>query len=281
VDLAELTRLLATTEDRPARMARVLYLDDAGEPAGFADVVGDPATVLDRLDTEGADGLAIQLWAFDGAVQVPAAVGVNRSGRWSLAVAGGAGAGQAGDGHAGDGPVEVALDDRVPMAEDPAVVASCWTLVIHALAALDRADAIPEPPDDPNPAAYLAAAWLGQQLAAAELVADTSDPVVRTGPEDDAGTALGVLELPDEAGLVKALGLDGALAGWDAVHAAVADARADDASRLGRNGVAWHAHDLLGDPGRVLGALAAAGHVDTADRIFATMIDRGWVRPVS
>lgn len=276
MDLAELVHLLATTEDRPVRMARVLYLGDVGEPAGFVDVVGDLATVLDRLDTEGADGLAIQLWAFDGTVEVPAAVAANRSGRWSLAVAGGAEAGHAADGH-----VEVALDDRAPVAEDPAVVASCWTLAIHALAALDRADAIPEPPDDPHPAAYLAAAWLGQQLAATDLVADTPGSVVRAGPDGGAAVALGALELPDEAGLVEALGLAGALAGWDAVHAAVADARSDDASRLGRNGVAWHAHDLLGDPGRVLGALAAAGHVDTADRLFATMIERGWVRPLA
>lgn len=249
MELTALAEVLASTDDRPARMARVLYLTEqegALAPAGFADAIGDPASVLARLDTEGADGLAVQVFVDDEMGEaVPAAVVASRAGAFALAI--------------GD---EDGLD-RAPQADDGPEVASCWRLVVHALGALDRADAVPEPPDDPHPGAYLMAAWLAGRIDAA----------------DGDGVDLSSLDLPSEADLADDLGATST--GWDAVHEVVAAARPEIADHLGRNGVAWQAHDLLGDPGSVLGALARRGHVDTADRLFDALTERGWARPVS
>ena len=85
--------------------------------------------------------------------------------------------------------------------------------------------------------------------------------------------------LPDEAGLVAALDLPADLAGWDAVaEAAAVRAPAATARALGRNGVAWEAHVLLGDPGAHLAAVAESGRVDLADAMFGELTERGWAR---
>lgn len=249
--LLDLAHVLAST-DHPRRQSRVLYLTETGdglEPAGFVDAVGDVATVLDRLDTAGADGLAVQTHV-DGPDGHPVAVVATRTGGFAAAVA------------ARHGRPAVGLD-RAPRPDDPAALHLCWRFVVHGLAALERADAVPEPPDDPHPAAYLMAAWLeGLQEAA------------RTDP--------GVLDriggLPDEAGLVAALHLPEQLSGWDAVHEAVVARAPAAAARLGRNGVAWEAHVLLGDPGAHLAGVAESGHVELADRLFGDLTERGWAR---
>lgn len=257
--MLDLAHLLATTEDHPGRRARVLYLtdtDDGLEPAGYADAVGDAATVLDRLDTEGADALGIQTRvgsSEDGSDRAVAVV-ATRGGHFALAVTPEEG---------GDGAT--VTSDRAPLRGDPPATQACWRFVVHALAALDRADAIPEPPDDPHPAAYLMAAWLSTLLTAAKVDPEVLD---RTGG------------LPDEPGLVAALDLPVELSGWDAVHHAVAVGNPTLADRLGRDGVAWEAHELLGDPGAHLAAVAESGRVDLADQLFAELTDRGWARPV-
>lgn len=251
MDLTPLARVLASTERRPARASRVLYLADQGEglaPAGYADAVGDVATVLDRLDAEGADGVAVQLRVPDGERTSPASVVVTRAGGYALAIV--------------DGDDEV-VRDAPPGRDDPAAVATCWRLVVHGLAALDRSDVVPEPPDDPHPAAYLAGAWMRNALQS--RITD--------------GHPLEGAQLPSEDGLVGALDLPTDLRGWDAVHAAVQASRPQDADRLGRNGVAWEAHDLLGDPGHALAAVADAVGVATADAFFDALVDRGWARP--
>lgn len=256
--LIELAQVLASTEDHPRRGSRVLYLlREQGElaPAGFADAVGDVTTVLDRLDTDGADGLAVQTRGVtgdgpDGDTEGrPVAVVATREGGFAMAVGG----------PGGDAA------DRAPRADDAPPLQQCWRVVVHALAALDRIDAIPEPPDDPHPAAYLMAAWLGALLEASHDDASTLD----RGPE-----------LPDEPALVRALGLPVELRGWDAVHEAVATRAPAAAARLGRNGVAWQANLLLGDPGRHLAALAASGRVELADALFAQLTARGWARAI-
>lgn len=251
LDLAE---VLATT-DHPGTRPRVLYCTETGEglePAGYADAVGDVVTVLDRLDTEGADALAIQHAVAVQGEDEPrhAAVVATRTGDHAVVVAG------------LDGTT--ATSDRAPAPDDPPAVQACWRVVVHALAALDRADAIPEPTDDPHPAAYLMAAWLRPLIEAAAVDAEVLDRVT---------------DLPSESGLVGALDLPHDLHGWDAVHAAVAAIHPQTADRLGRNGVAWEAHELLGDPGALLGAIARTGHVDLADHLFAQLTARGWARP--
>ncbi len=258
MNLLDLAQLLATTEDHPGRRARVLYLthtDGGLEPAGFADAVGDAATVLDRLDTEGADALAVQtrVGSVDAGTDRAVAVVATRQGDFAIAVTPDGG---------GDGAATTT--DRAPRRGDPPATQACWRFVVHALAALDRADAIPEPPDDPHPAAYLMAAWLSTLLAAAKV-----DPEVL----DRAGG------LPDEAGLVAALDLPAELSGWDAVHRAVEVSHPTVADRLGRQGVAWEAHELLGDPGAHLAAVAESGRVDLADQLFGELTERGWARP--
>lgn len=258
MNLLELAQVLATTPDHPPRRSRVLYLVDDGdgpEPAGFADTVGDVTTVLDQLDTEGADGLAVQVRVTVGGEQDdarPAAVVATRAGGFAASVAESTG-----------GTTESL--DRAPRPADSAALQACWRLVVHALAALDRADAIPEPPDDPHPGAYLMAAWLAGVVEEAKVDARAFDRVEG---------------LPTEAALVDALGLPAALHGWDAVHEAATVRAPAAAGRLGRNGVAWEAHTILGDPGRHLGALADAGRVDLADAIFAELTARGWARPI-
>lgn len=259
MNLPELAHVLATTEDHPGGRARVLYLtdtEDGLELAGFADAVGDVVTVLDRLDTEGADALAVQTRvdpADDARAQLVAVVATRR-GEYAVSVAP----------HGAGGADEVVTTDRPPRQDDPAAVQACWRLVVHALAALDRRDAIPEPPDDPHPAAYLMAAWLSTILAAAKVEPEVLD---RAGG------------LPDEPGLVAALDLPAELSGWDAVYEAVAVGQPAAADRLGRNGVAWEAHELLGDPGAHLAAVAESGRVDLADQLFDELTDRGWARP--
>lgn len=254
VNLLDLAHVMATTPDHPRRRTRVLYLTDTGdglEPVGFADVVGDVTTVLDRLDTEGADGLAVQtrvVGEADGAGR-PVAVVASRAGRFATAVAD------------GDGPTTL---DRAPRPGDPQVMQDCWRLVVHALAALERADAIPEPPDDPHPGAYLMAAWLGVVLDAAD-----GDPAALDA----------IAGLPDEPDLVAALDLPAQLSGWDAVQHAVASRHPAAADRLGRNGIAWEAHALLGDPGAHLTAVAETGRVELADALFEQLTARGWARP--
>ena len=89
-----------------------------------------------------------------------------------------------------------------------------------------------------------------------------------------------VRDLPSETELVADLGLSSDLAGWDAVHAVVAQQAPQVASYLGRNGVAWEAHTLLGDPGTHLAAVAEAGRHELADTLFAQLTERGWARPV-
>lgn len=252
MDLSPLARVLATTDARPARMSRVLYLMDQGEglvPAGYVDAVGDVATVLDRLETEGADGLAVQARVAvpDESAPRDTAVVAARTGDHAMAVA--------------DDPSEAAALDRAPRPGDPPALQGAWRLVVHALAALERPDAIPEPPDDPHPGAYLLAAWL--------------DRLVASG--DDA-TLDGLTELPDETALVADLGAPANLAGWDAVHALVRTAHPEAAARLGRNGVAWEAHELLAEPGAALSGLAGTGRVELADRVFADLAHRGWAR---
>lgn len=254
--LLDLAHVLATTPDHPQQRSRVLYLTDTAdglEPAGFADAVGDVVTVLDRLDTEGADGLAVQtrVGVHDEPDDRPAAVVASRAGRFAMAVA------------EEDG--RPAALDRAPRPDDPPALQLCWRVVVHALAALERRDAIPEPPDDPHPAAYLVAAWLGTLLQAAKVDASVLDRVQA---------------LPSEAGLVEALDLPVELAGWDAVREAAAVRAPGAADRLGRNGVAWEAHVLLGDPGAHLAAVAESGRVDLADRLFGDLIERGWARAV-
>lgn len=258
MNLLDLAHLLATTEDHPGRRARVLYLtqtDGGLEPAGFADAVGDAATVLDRLDTEGADALAVQtrVGSADDGTDRAVAVVATRRGDFAIAVT-----------PEVDGDGAATTTDRAPRRDDPAATQACWRFVVHALAALDRADAIPEPPDDPHPATYLMAAWLSTLLAAAKV-----DPEVL---DRTAG-------LPDEPGLVAALDLPAELSGWDAVHRAVAVTHPSVADRLGRHGVAWEAHELLGDPGAYLAAVAESGRVDLADQLFGELTDRGWARP--
>lgn len=258
MNLLELAQVLATTPDHPPRRSRVLYLVDDGdgpEPAGFADAVGDVATVLDQLDTEGADGLAVQVRVLvDGPEEDarPAAVVATRDGAFAVAVGG-----------AGDGATQTL--DRAPRPGDPDALQACWRLVVHTLAALDRSDAIPEPPDDPHPGAYLMAAWLAGVVEDAKVDASTLDRIEG---------------LPTEAGLVDAIGLPAGLDGWDAVHEAATVRAPVAAGRLGRNGVAWEAHAILGEPGRHLGALADAGRVELADAIFAELTARGWARPI-
>lgn len=257
MQLTELAEVMATTEDHPRRRSRVLYLTAAPgglEPAGFADTVGDVVTVLDRLDTEGADGLAVQtrVGAHDEPEDRPAAVVASRSGGFALAVA------------PGHGRPAASLD-RSPRPDDPPALQLCWRVVVHALAALDATDEIPQPPDDPHPAAYLMAAWLGTLLEAAKV---------------DAGVLDRVRALPDEAGLVQALDLPADVRGWDAVHAAAGVRAPELADRLGRNGVAWEAHVLLGDPARHLAAIAESGRVELADALFGDLTERGWARAV-
>lgn len=253
MNLLDLAEVLASTDDHPRRGSRVLYLtpgDGGLEPAGFADTVGDVTTVLDRLDTEGADGLAVQAHVVAGEEPAPHPVAVvaDRTGGFAMVVAGEVGA----------------ASDHAPRPDDPAALQQCWRFVVHALAALDRAADIPEPPDDPHPAAYLMAAWLATVVEAAKL-----DPEVLDQLES----------LPDEAGLVGALGLPPRLRGWDAVHAAAMARSEQRAHRLGRNGTAWQAHVLLGDPAAMLSAVADAGRVELADALFAQLIERGWARP--
>jgi hypothetical protein len=259
VQLVDLARVLATTEDHPRHRSRVLYLSDDGggpEPAGFADAVGDVVTVLDRLDTEGADGLAVQTRVgapqagADEPVDRPAAVVALRDGGFAMAVG------------AGHGRPTVA-SDHAPRPDDAPALQLCWRFVVHAMAALDAADAIPEPPDDPHPAAYLMAAWLRTVLQAAKVDAEVLDRI---------------RVLPDEAGLVAALGLPVDASGWDAVREAAAVRAPEVAERLGRNGTAWEAHVLLGDPGVHLAAVAESGRVELADRLFADLTERGWAR---
>ena len=253
MDLTPLAQVLATTEQRPARASRVLYLtgqDDGLAPAGYADAVGDVATVLDRLDTEGADGLAVQVRVPHADGDRPAAVVVDRGGHFALAVV-------------DDGDDPVLTRDTPPRRDDPVAVAACWRVIVHALAAVDRSDAVPEPPDDPHPAAYLAGAWLVSRLAS----------------RGDNGHALDRVELPSESGLVEDLDLPAELTGWDAVHAAVQASSPEQADRLGRNGVAWEAHELLGDPGRALASVAESVGTATADRFFEALVERGWARP--
>lgn len=261
MDLRDLAEVMAATEDHPRHRSRVLYLTDVGdglEPAGFADAVGDVVTVLDRLDTEGADGLAIQTRVGapdeqgDRVPDRPVAIVVGRGGGFAVAAA---------EGH---GRPAVSLD-RAPRPDDPAVLQLCWRFVVHALAALEARDAIPEPPDDPHPGAYLMAAWLGTLLTAAKV---------------DAGVLDRVQALPSEAGLVEALDLSADARGWDAVHEAVAARDPEAAARLGRNGVAWEAHTLLGDPARHLSAVAESGRVELADAMFGDLTQRGWARAV-
>lgn len=257
----DLAHVLATTEDHPRRRSRVLYLTDTGdglEPVGFADAVGDVVTVLDRLDTEGADGLAVQtrVGTPDGehgeAPDRPAAVVATRDGSFASAVA---------EGH---GRPDAATD-RAPRPDDLPALQLCWRFVVHALAALERSDAIPPPPDDPHPAAYLTAAWLDTVLHAAKVDDEVLDRI---------------RDLPSEAGLVERLDLPGHLEGWDAVLEAAAVRAPAAAARLGRNGVAWEAHVLLGDPGEMLGAIARSGRVELADRLFGELTGRGWARAV-
>ena len=259
MDLLQLAEVMAATDDHPRRGSRVLYLtEEAGdlEPAGFADAVGDVVTVLDRLDTEGADGLAVQTRVgtpdTEGGevADRPAAVVVSRDGGVAMAVA---------EGH---GRPAGRLD-RAPRPDDPPALQLCWRFVVHALAALDAADAIPEPPDDPHPAAYLMAAWLGTVLQAAKVDAEILDRLH---------------DLPSEAGLVEALGLPSDVRGWDAVHEAARIRDPAMAARLGRNGVAWEAHVLLGDPSRHLAAVAESGRVELADTLFRELTERGWAR---
>ena len=258
MDLRELAEVIAATEDHPRTRSRILYLTGTAtdlEPSGFADAVGDVTTVLDRLDTEGADGLAVQTRigaARRAGATAPAAVVVSRDGGFAVAVA---------EDH---GQPAVGLD-RAPRPDDPQVLQQCWRVVVHALAAMDAADAIPEPPDDPHPAAYLMAAWLGTILQVAKVDDEVLDRV---------------RDLPSEAELVSDLGLPRDLAGWDAVHAAVALQAPRVAEYLGRNGVAWEAHELLGDPGAHLAAVAEAGRHELADTLFAQLTERGWARPV-
>lgn len=259
MDLLELAQVLATTEDHPGARARVLYLTGTGEglePAGFADAVGDVVTVLDRLDTAGADALAVQtrVGVVDQGTARLVAIVATRGGAYAVSVAP----------HDQGGAGELVTTDRPPRQDDPAAVQACWRLVVHALAALERPDAIPEPPDDPHPAAYLMAAWLSTVLAAAKVEPEVLD---RAGG------------LPEEPGLVAALDLPAELSGWDAVYEAVATTQPAAADRLGRNGVAWEAHELLGDPSAHLAAVAELGRVDLADRIFQELTDRGWARP--
>ena len=253
MNLLDLAEVLASTADHPRRGSRVLYLTREGdglEPAGFADAVGEVTTVLDRLDTEGADGLAVQTHVAggEGSEPRPVAVVADRGGAFAMAAGGS----------------DPQASDRAPRPGDSVPLQQCWRFVVHALAALDRAGDIPEPPDDPNPAAYLAAAWLGTVVEAAKLDAEVFD---------------GLRALPDEAGLVAALGLPSDLRGWDAVHAVAREGSEGEARRLGRNGVAWEAHRLLGDPGALLSAVAEAGHVALADRFFEQLIQRNWARP--
>lgn len=253
MDLTALAHALAVTDERPARMSRVLYLADEGEglaPAGYVDAVGDVATVLDRLDTEGADGLAVQARVAVPAEPEPRAVAVVAARTGDLAAAAASGTAR-----------DAVRLDRAPRPGDPAALHGAWRLVVHALAALDRADAIPEPPDDPHPGAYLMAAWLER------LVASADDAVL-----DQVGA------LPDEPALVAALDLSAHVGGWDAVHAVATAAHPAQADRLGRNGVAWEAHELVGDPGAALAALAGTGRVALADQLFATLTERGWAR---
>lgn len=258
MNLLELAHVLATTEDHPGGRARVLYLTDTGdglEPVGFADAVGDVVTVLDRLDTEGADALGVQTrvgLVDDGSARRVGVV-ATREGAFALAVA-----------PSGAGADEATSTDRAPRVGDPPAVQACWRLVVHGLAAMGRHDAIPEPPDDPHPAAYLMAAWLDTVLAAAKVEPEVLD---RAGG------------LPEEPGLVAALDLPAELSGWDAVYEAVATTQPGVADRLGRNGVAWEAHDLLGDPSAYLAAVAESGRVELADQLFEELTARGWARP--
>lgn len=262
MDLLELAQVLATTEDHPGGRTRVLYLTDTGdglEPAGFADAVGDVVTVLDRLDTEGADALAVQtrVGSPDDGDARRVAVVATREGTFAVAVA------PTGPVD-GDGTDAIATD-RAPRADDPPALQTCWRLVVHSLAAMERSDAIPEPADDPHPAAYLMAAWLATILAAAKVEPEVLD---RAGG------------LPEEPGLVAALDLPAELSGWDAVYEAVATTQPAVARRLGRNGVAWEAHELLGDPGAHLAAVAESGRAVLADQLFDELTERGWARPV-
>ena len=87
---------------------------------------------------------------------------------------------------------------------------------------MDAADAIPEPPDDPHPAAYLMAAWLGTILQVAKVDDEVLDRVRDLPSEAEAGR--------------PTLGLPRDMAGWDAVHAAVALQAPQVAEHLGRNG---------------------------------------------
>ncbi len=257
MELRELAEVIATTEDHPRTRSRILYLTGTAtdlEPSGYADAVGDVTTVLDRLDTEGADGLAVQtrIGAADDPTARPAAVVVSRDGGFAAAVAGDDGS-----------PVDSL--DRAPRPDDPPALHVTWRVVVHALAAMGATDAIPEPPDDPHPAAYLMAAWLGTILEVAKVDDEVLDRIH---------------DLPGEAELVSDLGLSRDLAGWDAVYAAVALEHPSVADHLGRNGVAWEAHELLGDPGRYLAAVAEAGRHELADTLFAQLTEKGWARAV-
>lgn len=260
MDLRDLAEVLATTEDHPRARSRVLYLvaaDDGLEPAGFADAVGDVVTVLDRLDTTGADGLAVLTRVGapgapdDSAPARPVAVVAARDGAFAVAIA---------DDHGG----HVVVLDRPPRPDDDPGVQLAWRFVVHALAALDASAAIPAPPDDPHPAAYLTAAWLVARLEEARL----------------APAVLDDLDLPDEAGLVAALGLAADCSGWDAVLALAERSAPVTAARLGRHGVAWEANVLVGDPGHQLTAVAASGRLAVADGIFDDLLGRGWARPL-
>ncbi len=261
MDLRDLAEVMAATEDHPRHRSRVLYLtgvDDGLEPAGFADAVGDVVTVLDRLDTEGADGLAIQTRVGapeeqDGQVpDRPVAIVASRGGGVAVAAA------------AWHGRPASSID-RAPRPDDPEVLQLCWRFAVHALAALDASDAIPEPPDDPHPGAYLMAAWLETLLTAAKVDDEVLDRVQA---------------LPGEAGLVEALDLSADVRGWDAVHEAVETRHPAAAARLGRNGVAWEAHVLLGDPASYLSAVAESGRIELADALFGELTQRGWARAV-
>lgn len=251
MDVTELAEVLASSDDRPDTRSRILYLvEEDGElaAAGYADAVGEVVDVLDRLDTEGAAGLAVQT-RIPGAEDTWAAAVATRDGQHALAISAPGGRG-------------AVLSGIAPAPNAASEVHRAWPVVVHALAALECPDAIPQPPDDPHPGAYLMAAWLARRLSA---VSEDADPL------DD-------VDLPDEGSLVEGLGLDTTLSGWDAVDALAREEWPELASRLGRNGVAWEAHLLLGDPSRSLAALASTGHVDAADRLFAQLLDRGWAR---
>lgn len=237
--------------------AVVAIREDGATPV-LARAEADPFLELTGLvDDEPAIAHVAATWATDGWVTGVAPLGVvvgdGRFAAWS-----GLG-GRDADGRHGMDTTRPADD------QTPGVLRVGWRLGVLLHAVAGAPGTLADPPAVPGPGAYLAGAWLDDVLARSKV---------------DRGS-VARLRLPDWETLLALLDVDPNLQGWAAVHAwcLAQPALRERAAWLGETGTAWEALDLMGSPTTRLIALAEAGLVDVADRVFGALVARGWAAP--